>query len=185
MLYEICKEVQAELTSQGYPLKVIFGEEGFDRVQATESVALVKYAEDGDEWSSTLSPGQAIKGALRKDMGADIVVHGHDNRTGAREQDHKRLVNHNVEAFIVALFKVVQRRKNGMSAPRKAKFMARPDQSVRETGARYQMTVAIGLGVDQTKMPTVPADTLGATSTTTTITTPGLETSTETCATAA
>lgn len=183
MLYEIAKEIQARLDERGYPLKIRFDEDGFDRVTNNENLALIGYSDAGDDFAPPMGPGQNSKVVLRCDTGFEIHVIGVSTRAGARPHDHKRVATHHRNAVLCELVSVLQARKNA-PANLKGGFVAPTEGTTSEYGARYIIAGSITIGIARPAVDTVAANTLGGVETTTAITSPELDTSTETCITA-
>lgn len=183
MLYEIAKEIQARLAARGYALKVEYDERGFDVDVVTENIALISYADAGDDFSAPTGPGQNAKVVLRCDTGFQILVMAVDTRPGARPHEHKRLATHHRNAVLCELVSVLQVRTTPWGHLTGA-FLPRPENQTSEYGARYLITGAIAVGVARPPVSVVPASTMSS-STTTTITSPELDDATDTCATSA
>lgn len=184
MLYEIAKEITSRLKARGYPLEVRFDEDGFIRSPGTttENLALISYSDSGDDLSPPVGVGGNGKIVLRCDTGVEILVMGVSNVSGARPHEHKRVCIHHRNAVLCELVSVIQERKNAWGHL-SGGFVAPPDGTVSEYGARYLITCAIAIGIARPAADVVPANTLGGVETTTTIKTPGLEDSIETCTT--
>jgi hypothetical protein len=158
---KFARDIDAELKVMGVPLHAFFGTEREGAVIVTDDVAVFEHARAGDRWTGDyVAPGGTAPPALTRLVGIDIEVRGIARVAGAGRDDHCDYVGALTESLMCAIERLRKRRHWAVEYG--TGEMDRPapgDQP--EQGARYTLTIHIGVPVQDKDWPSVDGSTLG------------------------
>jgi hypothetical protein len=159
LVYEITKEVAAELRAKGVPLPVHYGPEATDGAPMRERI-VVRRAPDaiiatpgGGGRNSTESPKTAT---IAVNQGVSIRIYARNPAAGARVQDHERRCEHVRDRVIVAFDRIVRGRRNRItwaSAEYITPEDANPEQTAPFVGVVYELQCFVDRGIADRSWP--------------------------------
>ena len=159
MIYEITKEIRAELSSKGVPYPVIYGPE-----RAPLSMVDVRLVVERNRSGTDRLDGPRKHAANPQMFGVlwqacRCRVFARSTLPGAGVQDHEREAALIVDRFTVALHRVVRTRKNVYSVTR-ARFLSAKELELDGLeawpGVVYEIEFEIDRGVVDTTWPVAP-----------------------------
>ena len=163
MIYEITREVEAELRAQACPVPVVYGPErqGAGVAITTSRIVIERDRGRGDETkpgrARTLNPRMvAVRG-----IGAICRIYAQSTLTGAAVHDHERLADQVIDKVTVALHKIVSRRQTEWRIS-SAKLLTREELALRGLevwpGVVYEIHFSVDRGVFDTTWTEEAAD---------------------------
>lgn len=159
MIYEITKEVAAELRTKGVPFPVHYGPEPTEGGTTKERIVVRRSADaiiatpGGGGRNSTESPKTAT---IAVNQGVTIRIYARNPVTGARVQDHERRCEHVRDRVIVAFDRIVRGRRNRItwaSAEYVTPEDADPDQKAPFVGVVYELKCFVDRAVADRSWP--------------------------------
>lgn len=112
MIYEITKELAAELESRGVPLPVVYGPEKNASTAINRSrIVLERDRQNGDQSLGPRSQQKNPALANVRAMGCVLRVFAQSTLAGANVWDHERLADQAIDRIEIALRKVITKRR--------------------------------------------------------------------------
>lgn len=115
MIYEITRELDAEVSART-GVHVKYGSEKKTTTALTQT-RIVLWREGVDRSRPPPVPQRNPQAFGARDIACVVRIYASATMTGAAEHDHERLLDQLIDAFDVALYKAVGRRKTSYSRP--------------------------------------------------------------------